>query len=279
MFLFGCAGADRDTHSISAMSDVDWVSGNNNMVFSKHLSFKEIVQGRDSSVRVTEDGLLFAVDLVMVVTGLARDQAGLALRRVTAEIFQPSKLIERRVCKHGGRPTKLIGFQDAIELIMVLPGKAAKLHRVQFAEIIKRYLAGDQSMVVEIQANAESHEPIAEIARRSLLTDNVDEDADMEDECPMVDHDGRLIKNVDEAHIEFKERLADVEMKMVDSRSHDMDTRFKGVELIEKGVELYRSLCRQDDELNEQERGMLKQCVLNAMQWRSIGLGGAGFDV
>ena len=33
------------------------------------ISFAEIVQGRDASVRVTVDGMIYAVDLVMVVTG------------------------------------------------------------------------------------------------------------------------------------------------------------------------------------------------------------------
>lgn len=33
------------------------------------MSFAEIVQGRDANVRVTSDGLLYAVDLVVVMTG------------------------------------------------------------------------------------------------------------------------------------------------------------------------------------------------------------------
>lgn len=35
----------------------------------KYFSFAEIVQGRDASVRVSDDGLLNAVDLARVVTG------------------------------------------------------------------------------------------------------------------------------------------------------------------------------------------------------------------
>ena len=35
----------------------------------KVMSFAEIVQGRDATVRVTHDGFLYAVDLVMVMTG------------------------------------------------------------------------------------------------------------------------------------------------------------------------------------------------------------------
>lgn len=45
------------------------------MVYPKLLSFAELVQGRDSSVRVTDDGLLDMVDLTMVVHGSARNYA------------------------------------------------------------------------------------------------------------------------------------------------------------------------------------------------------------
>jgi hypothetical protein len=33
------------------------------------ISFAEIIHGRDANVRVTQDGLIYAVDLVMVMTG------------------------------------------------------------------------------------------------------------------------------------------------------------------------------------------------------------------
>ena len=33
------------------------------------MSFADIVQGRDATVRVTEDKLIYAADLVMAVTG------------------------------------------------------------------------------------------------------------------------------------------------------------------------------------------------------------------
>ncbi len=39
------------------------------------MSFADIVQGRDSSVNVTEDRLIHAVDLVMVMTGKDKNQS------------------------------------------------------------------------------------------------------------------------------------------------------------------------------------------------------------
>ncbi len=46
------------------------------MSCSKLISFAEIIQGRDASVRVTDDNLLYAVDLAMLGTGYSRDYAG-----------------------------------------------------------------------------------------------------------------------------------------------------------------------------------------------------------
>jgi hypothetical protein len=64
-----------------------------------------------------------------------------------------------------------MSFQHAIELTMVLPGKVAKEVRVKFADIIRRYMAGDESLIDEIRANAESTSPLAQMARASLEDD------------------------------------------------------------------------------------------------------------
>jgi hypothetical protein len=141
------------------------------------ISFAEIIHGRDSSVRVTRDGLIFAVDLVMVVTGLNRDDAGKTLRRLSDEIFSSDKLSERNTGGSGNSKTKLVSFEHALELVMVLPGNTAKETRVQFANILKRYMAGDQSLISEIHANAASNSPIAQMARAALGVEQGDEEA------------------------------------------------------------------------------------------------------
>ena len=158
------------------------------MSLVKTLSFGEIVKGRDASVRITDDGWLYVMDLIMVMTGLSRDDAGKTLRRLFDKNSQSdkmsdkmpdwnSKIIERQFSNRGGYPTKLIGFQDALELIMVLPGKVAKETRTHFSDIIKRYLGGDRSLLGEIENNAESNSPIAQLARGTLI-DQDPEDGD-----------------------------------------------------------------------------------------------------
>jgi len=102
------------------------------------------------------------------VAGFNRDEAGRAIRRLPEEVFLSAKLAERKLPGRGNSHTKLVTFEHAIELVMVLPGRVAKETRTQFANIIRRYLAGDHSLILEIQANAHSSSPVAQLARESL---------------------------------------------------------------------------------------------------------------
>ena len=61
------------------------------------ISFDEIIHGRDSNVRVTVDGLIYAVDLVMAVTNASRDDSGKTLRRLSENIFSSEKFSERQL--------------------------------------------------------------------------------------------------------------------------------------------------------------------------------------
>ena len=82
-------------------------------------------------------------------------------------MFDSKKIILRQLSTRGGPPTKLITFQDAIEFVMVLPGQTAMAVRQQFARIIREYIAGERSLIAEINANAASDSPLAQMARAS----------------------------------------------------------------------------------------------------------------
>ena len=97
------------------------------------LSFATIVQGRDSSVRVTADGLGDVVDVVMVATGKNCNHANEALRNLKPSLYDTGTFVIR----NGRRYATL---HDIITLIMVLPGKMATELRSQFAKIIGDYI-------------------------------------------------------------------------------------------------------------------------------------------
>ena len=132
------------------------------------ISFAEIIHGRDASVRVTHDGFIYAVDLVMVVTALERKHAGQALRRVVDKNLLGFNLKHRNTGGQGNSKTEIINLNEALQLIMVLPGDMAKTVRAQIGDIMTKFFAGDESLVDQIRANAESDSPIAQLARASL---------------------------------------------------------------------------------------------------------------
>jgi len=99
------------------------------------------------------------------------------LRRLGDDVFLSSKIIERNTGGSGNSRTKLVSLRDAMQLVMVLPGKVAKETRAQFAGVIERYIAGDRSLHAEIEANAGSGSGLARLARESLGIREEGEDA------------------------------------------------------------------------------------------------------
>ena len=67
------------------------------MAKGNSISFADVVQGRDSTVRVTADGLLYAVDLVMAMTGKDRNQASMVLRRLSNDLFLNENFLEKKL--------------------------------------------------------------------------------------------------------------------------------------------------------------------------------------
>jgi hypothetical protein len=133
---------------------------------TKAISFGEIIQGRDSMVRVTNDGLIYATDLVQVMTGKSGKRAARVLHNLKDDLFPRENIIERP-SSWSGRPLRLVNFDKALELVMVIPGPTAIKTRVEFKGIITRYIQGDQTLHAEINTNASSTSRMAELARGS----------------------------------------------------------------------------------------------------------------
>lgn len=51
-----------------------------------------------------------------------------------------------------GSPTRLVSMQDALQLVMVLPGRTSHFLRMQFAHVIQRFLSGERSLLKEVSA-------------------------------------------------------------------------------------------------------------------------------
>ena len=202
------------------------------------ISFSDIVKDREATVRITDDKMIYAVDLVMVVTGKDRNQAGYVIRNIPDEIFQSMKIIDRQLSTRGGHKTKLISFQNAIELIMVLPGKIAKETRTKFADIIHRYMAGDASLAEEIEHNTANDSPIHQLARETLPLE--------------------MDPVTKKRRIDLETRQMEAELVSVENTNRR--TRFKiECEIIDK----YASLCSNNITIDERARAIFKESLLN----------------
>jgi len=71
----------------------------------------------------------------------------------------------------GQQEQSVITFPGAIKLLMFLPGEKAKTHRSTMVSILTRYFAGDPSLLKEIEANAVSESPVAQLARAAMASD------------------------------------------------------------------------------------------------------------
>ena len=214
---------------------------------TRSISFAEIIADRDADVRITHDNMIYAVDLVMVMTGLARDQAGLALRRLSEETFPSIKMIDRKLPGKGNAHTKLVSFKNALELVMVLPGKTAKETRTQFANIIQRYMAGDESLVREVEANAQSNAPIQQMARASLAAEAAQ--AMAVDPAP------------DAQALSRKRRIEELEIEKMEL-AITISRREAELDYATKITSTYRDLC-QDTVMDTRARLMFKDYYLN----------------
>lgn len=156
------------------------------------ISFHSLVEG-SAGVRVTDvDGkqYLWAVDLAMVATGKNNNEAGEVLRRLKSDVFDSSKILEMKLAENHGHKTKLVTFDHALELVMVLPGDTAKAFRVQACDILKRHFAGDSSLHAEIEANAVSIAPINALAQANMPEvgqKRVHEDDDLQQQIKRVE--------------------------------------------------------------------------------------------
>ena len=231
------------------------------MVNEKIFSFADIVQGRDAGVRMIDDDKLVAVDFAMVMTGANKDDAGKALRRLSEEVFPADKLSVRTLPGKGNTNVKVVSFHDAIQLAMVLPGKIAKETRAKFADIIRKYLAGDQSLVREVEANAQSSAPIAQMARASLA-------AEAGPAVVELSHK-RKLEELEVAKMETEL----INMKRAADHEHLVAKRAANHEHLTKCTTSYQAIC-QDTVIDERARLIFKDLYLNMAMLQQPGAAG-----
>jgi hypothetical protein len=144
------------------------------------IPFDEIVPG--ATVRFcVKDGVQYLSirDMIMCVCGKNQNDAGEVWRKLSDDKKGEVQdfVLNFQFPGKGQSEQPVITFVGALKLVMFLPGEAAKKHRSAMADILRRYFAGDASLIDEIEANQASDSPVAQMARASLAAEPALEDA------------------------------------------------------------------------------------------------------
>ena len=103
----------------------------------------ESVTPLSTPVRVTDDGLMFALDLFTVITGRDRKKASQTLARIGSKP-ETASLLTLKTSAHKKNPCKLVSFGNAIHLLLTLPRRTASLPtRRAIAQILVNYFEKD----------------------------------------------------------------------------------------------------------------------------------------
>jgi hypothetical protein len=200
----------------------------------------------------------------MVVTGLDRNHAGNALRRVIDKNLLSLNLSERNTGGKGNSRTQLVNLKDALQLIMVLPGEMAKTVRAQIGEVLTDFFKGSESLVDQIRANAVSNAPICQLAR--ACEDPV---AAVPAACDSLSKKRQLDMEEFELQIamdERKQRLSmlasEAQMKASDAQMKAADAQMKVMGVQKMLMDTYALLCP-NQVMDDRARLLFKDNLLN----------------
>jgi hypothetical protein len=139
---------------------------------------------------------------------------------------------------------------------MFLPGENAKKNRSVMANILIRYYAGDPSLIPEIEANAASDAPVAQMARASLA------DEEREPENAISLGNKRALEN-----LEIEERAVNVRHKNAMAERAENENKIQHIKsqlaVFNEVTDRYMFLCSPNAVLDERARLIFKDSLLN----------------
>lgn len=204
------------------------------------IPFDEIAAG--TSVRMCMIGnvqCLSIRDILMHISGLNRKRAtekwGLIPPEVKQEVAELVHLFQ--FPGQGNKPEPVITFKGALKLVMMVSGTKAAVYRAAMVKILTRYYAGDGTLLDEVEANAQSTAPIAQMARASLVAD----------EAPVQN----------EVTLPHKRRLEELELCKLEA-----DIKDRQIGYLMKCSGCYQDMCK-DTVMDERAKLIFKDLYLN----------------
>lgn len=112
---------------------------------------------------------------------------------IPENVFSSSKFIERQLSPIGGKKTKLVKFEDAAILSMVLPGRIARETRAKFCEMIQSSIRGEKCFIFDFQEKKDSKKSKF---RETLMPIDQTKDPPIPDKHIYMSGSGTISKNV-----------------------------------------------------------------------------------
>ena len=220
------------------------------------ISFNELVSG-SAGVRVADDGESLSIrDIIMVVCSKNNNEAGEVWRRLQdSHKNELQEFISTFQFPGRGQSSQpVITLPGAIKLIMWLPGNMAKEFRSKACDILTRYLAGDGSLVAEVEANAGSNEPLNIMARQSLK--RAGDELEIQQRKLAIRE-----KEIELSKSEIEVRCMRME---ADEREALIPAKLREFELTQQQsiVAFYQSLCP-GGIVDDRAKLLFKDCILN----------------
>ena len=134
------------------------------------------------------------IDTIAVITGHSPTVCSHTLQRLKEAYPEVgSEWSNFRFAGRGQRDTPVADARGIVEVIMILPGRAAGQVRKAAADVMVRYLGGDPSLVEEVAANRLRQEDLDEDDPARLFGQTVESEAlkRKREEVAMVELEGR----------------------------------------------------------------------------------------
>ena len=162
-------------------------------------SLAALSQGNLGQIRKTSENppRISVLDVIKVITGLSLNNAYNVFQRVIEAFPEVSTEISYfKFPGQGQRETPVTDARGIVEIVMVLPGRAAKSVRKEAASVLVRYLGGDLSLVEEVAANRLAQESLAEDHPFRIFGETVESEAikRKREELEMTELEGRIKK-------------------------------------------------------------------------------------
>ena len=118
------------------------------------------------------------IDTIVVITGHSPTNSLHTWQRMSQSFPEVSQSVTNfKFSGQGQRLTPVADARTMVEIVMVLPGRTAAMHRRTAADILVRYLGGDPSLVEEIAANRLSQEQMDDNEPARLFGQTVESEA------------------------------------------------------------------------------------------------------